>query len=107
MAARCATGAFSTTCAVHIEDHEGWLVPVGGCPAVVAQWQSTGGSSQMCPGFDSRRLPARAAERAEQREKLAREKLAKMFQLINYSYRAVAAGSVTGLHVPSLTACLA
>ena len=30
----------------------------GGCPAVVAQWQSTGGSSQRCPGFDSRRLPA-------------------------------------------------
>ena len=25
---------------------------VGGCPAVVAQWQSTGGSSQRCPGFD-------------------------------------------------------
>ena len=25
----------------------------GGCPAVVAQWQSTGGSSQRCPGFDS------------------------------------------------------
>ena len=31
---------------------------VGGCPAVVAQWQSTGGSSQRCPGFDSRQLPA-------------------------------------------------
>ena len=31
---------------------------VGGCPAVIAQWQSTGGSSQRCPGFDSRRLPA-------------------------------------------------
>ena len=30
----------------------------GGCPAVVAQWQSTGGSSQRCPGFDSRWLPA-------------------------------------------------
>ena len=29
----------------------------GGCPAVVAQWQSTGGSSQRYPGFDSRRLP--------------------------------------------------
>ena len=24
---------------------------VGGWPAVVAQWQSTGGSSQRCPGF--------------------------------------------------------
>ena len=34
------------------------IVRVGGCPAVVAQWQSTGGSSQRCPGFDSRRLPA-------------------------------------------------
>ena len=31
---------------------------VGGRPAVVAQWQSTGGSSQRCPGFDSWRLPA-------------------------------------------------
>ena len=31
---------------------------VGGCPAVVAQGQSTGGSTQRCPGFDSRRLPA-------------------------------------------------
>ena len=30
---------------------------VGGCPAVVAQWQNTGGSSRRCPGFDSRRLP--------------------------------------------------
>ena len=29
----------------------------GGCPAVMAQWQSTGGSSQRCPRFDSRRLP--------------------------------------------------
>ena len=33
-------------------------VRVGGCPTVVAQWQSTGGSSQRCPGFDSQRLPA-------------------------------------------------
>ena len=24
---------------------------VGGCPAVMAQWQSTGGSSQRCPGM--------------------------------------------------------
>ena len=31
---------------------------VGGRPAVVAQWQNTGGSSQRCPGFDSRQLPA-------------------------------------------------
>ena len=31
---------------------------VGGCPAVVAQWQSIGGSSQRCLGFDSWRLPA-------------------------------------------------
>ena len=29
------------------------IVRDGGCPAVVAQWQSTGGSSQKCPGFDS------------------------------------------------------
>ena len=34
------------------------IVRVGGCLAVVAQWQSTGGSSQRCPGFDSRRLQA-------------------------------------------------
>ena len=34
------------------------IVRVGSCPAVVAQWQSVGGSSQRCPGFDSRRLPA-------------------------------------------------
>ena len=33
-------------------------VRVGGRPAVVGQWQSTGGSSQRCPGFDSRQLPA-------------------------------------------------
>ena len=35
------------------------IVRVGGCPAVMAQWQSTGGSSQKwCRGFDSRPLPA-------------------------------------------------
>ena len=34
------------------------IVRVGGCPAVMAQWQSTGGSSQRCPGFDSQRLLA-------------------------------------------------
>ena len=33
------------------------IVRVGGRLAVVAQWQSTGGSSPRCPGFDSRRLP--------------------------------------------------
>ena len=27
------------------------IVGVGGCPAVVAQWQSIGGSRQRCPGF--------------------------------------------------------
>ena len=32
------------------------IVKAGGCPAVVAQWQNTGGSSQRCPGFDSWRL---------------------------------------------------
>ena len=40
VATRCATKTFSTTCAVHI-------VRVGGCLDVVAQWQSTGGSSQV------------------------------------------------------------
>ena len=34
------------------------VVRVGGCPAVVTQWQSIGGSTQRCPGFDSQRLPA-------------------------------------------------
>ena len=47
---RCVTEAFSTTCAVHIER----VVRIGGHPAIVAQWQSTGGSSQRYPGFDSR-----------------------------------------------------
>ena len=45
-AARCENEAFSTTCAVHIEDCD------GGCLAVVAQWQS-GSSIQRCPGFNS------------------------------------------------------
>ena len=31
---------------------------VSGHPAVVAQWQSTGSSSQRCPGFDSQQMPA-------------------------------------------------
>ena len=53
VAARCATEAFSTTCAVHIEDCE-----AGGCLAVMTQWQSTGGSSQKCLGFNSQRLTA-------------------------------------------------
>ena len=34
------------------------IVRVGGCLAVVAQCQSTGGSSQRYPGFDSRQLLA-------------------------------------------------
>ena len=34
------------------------IARVGGCPAVVAQSQSTGGSSQWCSGFNSRWLPA-------------------------------------------------
>ena len=51
----------------HRESNPGhfWLEPpaknthtedcrVGGCPAVVAQWQSTAGLSRRCPGFDSR-----------------------------------------------------
>ena len=33
-------------------------VAIGGRPTVVDQWQRTGDSSQRCPGFDSRRLPA-------------------------------------------------
>ena len=33
------------------------IVRVGGCPGVMVQWQSTGGSSQRCPGFNSQRLP--------------------------------------------------
>ena len=33
------------------------IVRAGGCPAVVAQWQSTSGLSQRCPGFDSQQLP--------------------------------------------------
>ena len=28
------------------------IVRVGGCPAVVAQWQSTDASSHRCPRFD-------------------------------------------------------
>ena len=39
---------FSTTCAVHIEDCEGWCL--SGC---CAQWQNTGCTSR--PGFDSKR----------------------------------------------------
>ena len=35
MAARCATEAFSTTCAVHIEDSEGWWL--SGCRGSVAE----------------------------------------------------------------------
>ena len=34
------------------------IVRVGGCLAVMTQWQSTGGSSQRCPGFDSQQLPS-------------------------------------------------
>ena len=34
------------------------IVRLGGCPVVVAQWQSTGGSSRRSPGLDSRQLPA-------------------------------------------------
>ena len=38
MAARCATGAFSTTCAVHIEDCEGWWLS-GCCGSVAEHWR--------------------------------------------------------------------
>ena len=52
MAVRCKTEAFKYVQPV-------WKIRgVGGCLAVMAQWQSTGGSSQRCPGFDSRRLLA-------------------------------------------------
>ena len=37
-AARCATVAFSTTCAVHIEDCEGWWLS-GCCSSVAEHWQ--------------------------------------------------------------------
>ena len=48
VAARCETEAFKYAQLV-------WKIRgVGGCLAVMAQWQSTGGSSQRCPGFDSR-----------------------------------------------------
>ena len=38
MAARCATEAFSTTCAVHIEDCEGWWFS-GCCGSVAEHWR--------------------------------------------------------------------
>ena len=52
MAARCATEAFSTICAVHIEDCEGWWS--SSCHGSAAE--STGDSSQRCPGFNSCQL---------------------------------------------------
>ena len=51
--AEYATEALSTTCAVYIENCEGWWL--SDCHGSVA---STGGSSQRCPGFHSWRLPA-------------------------------------------------
>ena len=67
---------------ISVEDREGtWLS--GCCGSVAEHWQ-------LKPEVSWVRLPARAAERAEQRgpgEKLTRAKRAKMFQLINYSYR--------------------
>ena len=42
----------------HLADTVEGCIRVGGCPAVVAQWQSIGCSSQRCPGFNFRRLPA-------------------------------------------------
>ena len=38
MAARCATEAFSTTCAVHIDDCEGWWLS-GCCGSVAEHWR--------------------------------------------------------------------
>ena len=37
---------------------QGEIVGVGSCPAPVTEWQSTGGSNQRSPGFDSRWLSA-------------------------------------------------
>ena len=37
----------------HMSNAYRGIVRAGGCPAVVAQWQSTGSSSQRCPGFNS------------------------------------------------------
>ena len=45
---------------VRVGGCEGWwlwglvVVRVGGCPAVVVQWQSSGSSTKRCPGFNSR-----------------------------------------------------
>ena len=50
---RCVTEAFST----HVQ-YTWRIVRVSGCLAVIAQWQSTGGSSQRYPGFGSRWLLA-------------------------------------------------
>ena len=54
MAARCATEAFSTICAVHVEDCEGWWLSIC-CGSVAEHWWI---KACRCPGFDSRRLPA-------------------------------------------------
>ena len=50
----CDWGIQYHLCSIYIER----IVRVGGCLPVVAQWQSTGCTSQRCPGFDSRQLPA-------------------------------------------------
>ena len=52
MAARCATEAFSTTCAVHIEDCGGWWLS-GCCGSVAEHWQ-------LKPEVSWVRLPATA-----------------------------------------------
>ena len=44
----------SCTPGSHTEDYEGWWL--SDCHVSV-QWQSTGGSSQRCPRFDSQQLP--------------------------------------------------
>ena len=49
MAAGCVTEAFIVPPVQYIEI----VLGAGGYPAVTAQWQSPGGSSQRCLGFDS------------------------------------------------------
>ena len=50
MAARCVTVRHSVPPVQYI-------VRAGGCRVAIDQWQSTGGSIQKCPGFDSWWLP--------------------------------------------------
>ena len=49
---RCATEAFSTTCAVRT------VVRVCGGLVAIARWQSMACTESLSPGFDSQQLPA-------------------------------------------------